>query len=123
MQKAHDKIWLARIVIFIIALLYAGFAVIGEMRDPSDSALRNIGIGLAMAGIFIAFGFIAKETPFAGILAAIILYILLIFLDVAVSNFSIFRGIIIRGAIIAILIRGLLVAREYEKWLKEREQG
>jgi hypothetical protein len=120
MQKAEEKIWLARITIFVIAGLYIGFTIISELRNPSETMVRNIGIGVAIAGIFVAFAFMAKESPFNGILSALILYVLLIILEIAVSEFSIVRGIALRGIVIAILVRALLVSKEYEKWKKER---
>ncbi len=123
MQHLESKIWLARISMFVIAFLYIAISVVSELRNPSEDMLRNIGIGIAIGGIFAALGFLSKESPFTGILIALILYFLLMILEIATSEFNIFRGVVFRLAAVIILLRGLLVAKDFERMLKERNQN
>lgn len=123
MQHLENRIWLARISMFVIAFLYIAISVVSELRNPSEDMIRNIGIGVAIGGIFAALGFLSKESPFTAILIALILYCLLMILEIATNEFNIFRGIVFRIAAITIFLRGLLISKEFEKILKERNQS
>ena len=121
-MDGYDKhIRTARIWLFIVA----GVQLIPIfMLFPIDSVNKWVQLGiLAFIGlVFVGLAFWTKKKPVAAIVTALILYVLLVLSDGLVDWTEIFKGIIMKIAIVVALIVGLRNAREAEN-LKKAFRG
>jgi hypothetical protein len=119
-KNLEERIWVGRIVIYVIALIEFFSTVITQFIKPNDFLFYNLIIAAAIAGIFIVFGMWAKEKPFAAFLTTLIIYLAAIVVDISYNGINIFHGIILRSTIFIFLIRGIDATRQLQQ-LNENE--
>jgi prepilin signal peptidase PulO-like enzyme (type II secretory pathway) len=111
-MKGYDKhIKNARIMLFVIAGLQL-FGIFASLGLPDPARWISISVYVIFGAIFAALAFWTHKRPFAALLAALILYGSLLVLDGIFEPSTLYKGIIIKVAIIVMLITGLRNARE-----------
>lgn len=111
-MEGYDKhIRRARNILFIIAgVQLLGFFSIKDEEEPARSI--ETGIILLFVLLFAGLAFWTKKKPFAALLTALILYGSLLILDAVFDPSTIYKGLILKIAIIVSLITGLRNAKE-----------
>ncbi|MBV6641124.1 MAG: hypothetical protein KI791_10410 [Cyclobacteriaceae bacterium] len=119
LEDAEKKMKSVKILLYVIAGL--NFAM--GLYYLSEDLTFYDGIGsLIAAGIFIACVVWVNKQPLTGILAAFIFWILLQLSVVLVDPALIFSGIILKVVFIAIFIKGINSARDYQKFSQQLKE-
>src|SRR5882757_3779881 len=117
-MQGYDKhIRQARNALFIAAgvLTLSLIILVATLPDYYDYVWLDVTIwGCFIAG-FIALGFWTKKKPYTAIICGLILYTLFIILNAVIDINTLYKGIIIKIAIFASLIKGLKDAREAQQ--------
>ena len=111
-MEGYDKhIRNARNMLFIVAGVECiGFFSVGDQPEPARSI--TIGILLFVVLVFVGLAFWTKKKPFAALLTALILYGSLLLLDAVFDPSTIYKGLLLKIAIIVSLVTGLRNAKE-----------
>lgn len=120
LEGLNKKIKSAGTTLYVLSGLFIVYGLImfavNSGNDSSSPLLITNGI---LSIIFLLLGFWSKSKPVAAIISGLSLYALIQILNVIVEPTSILKGIIIKIAIIAYLIKGLQSAFEAEKIRKQ----
>jgi UDP-N-acetylmuramyl pentapeptide phosphotransferase/UDP-N-acetylglucosamine-1-phosphate transferase len=111
-MEGYDKhIRTARNMLFIVAgVQLLGLFAVKDMEDPARSI--TIGIVVLVALLFAGLALWTKKRPYAALLTALILYGSLLILDGIFEPSTLYKGIVLKIAIIVALISGLRNAKE-----------
>ncbi len=119
LQAAQNQVRKARNALFVVAGLTLVVNLISLNSSNSLSGLPLI-FALLISAIFAGLAFLTKVQPFTAIIIALVVFVGLWVLDIAVISVEyIWRGILFRGIIIYFLITGLKHAREAERLKRE----
>ncbi|UII21318.1 hypothetical protein [Fulvivirga ligni] len=113
---AKKAIKSTKLTLFILGGLFFIWAVVYGVV-LADDLISLIFYGV-MGVIYILLAFWTESKPFAAILTALIIYGTLILLFALIDPMTLFRGIILKAAIIASLIRGIMQARKIPQEFK-----
>jgi len=119
LEEYDGKIKSAKTTLFVISGFTAVFGTILALVGNEGNEVLLIVINLFLAGIYLALGFWCAKKPFAAILSGLIIYVSLIIVNGVAEPKTIAQGIIMKGIIIAYLIKGLKSAKEAEAIKKE----
>ncbi len=119
LEEYNGKIKSAKTTLFVISGFTAVFGTILALVGDDGNEVLLIVINLFLAGIYLALGFWCAKKPFAAILSGLIIYVSLIIVNGVAEPKTIAQGIIMKGIIIAYLIKGLKSAKEAEAIKKE----
>jgi len=119
LEEYDGKIKSAKTTLFVISGFTAVFGTVIACLGPDENKILLIVINLIIAGIYLALGFWCKKKPFAAILSGLIIYISLILVNAVDDPKTIYQGIIMKGVIVAYLVKGLKSAKEAETLKKE----
>lgn len=115
LEEAGKAIRTARNYVYALAgfTLLSG-VVVFFMQDDSAVLIVNAILSL----IYGALGYWANKKAFAAILTALILYVTVNLLNAFVEPTTLLKGLILKGVIIGLLIKGVRSAKEAEKITK-----
>lgn len=110
-KNAKARVREARIILYVIA----AFTFIASIRLLFNNAnITEFALNLVLASLFVYLGFLAEKKAFAAILIAGLIYIALTLLYGFMNPSTLTKGIIIKGLVIAALIRGAYGAYKYK---------
>jgi hypothetical protein len=120
LNEDEGSVTSAEVTIFVLAGLTMLSGVFLSFMAKSYVVLV---ISLVLALIYIALGFWAKQKPLPAILCCLVLYVTLVALDALYDPASLLKGIILKIAIVAYLIKGVMACIEVEKQKKEQKSN
>jgi hypothetical protein len=105
----------ARTSLFVIAGFTLAFSfIVYFMNQEKEDAYYELVADVIISVTFALLGFLSNTKPYLALLAGLILYSLLIILAAIVNPLSLFKGVILRIAIITWLVKGIISARRIE---------
>jgi len=121
-KELKTKIENAQITFYVLSVLFFLVGVISYFTVKEEELSLNLLIeNLILCAIFLALGGWAKSKPVICILLGLIFYITSQIIGVVGGYTGPFKGILIKGLIIIILIKGLVSALDSERIKKEHK--
>ncbi len=115
LQGYESGIKKARTALFVVAALTLVAELVGIASSPYPFTPLVIAIIAAEVGIFVALAFWTKTKPFAAIVTALIIFVVLWIAAIVINGpETIFRGIIFKIIIVVYLVQSLKPAKAWE---------
>ena len=115
-QEHQKQVRQARNTIFVVAAIQFFFGIVSGYQFGGNTGWIVFGVTASIAIIFLGLGLWTRKKPFLAILIALILYAGLLITDLVLQPSTILKGLLVKVFIIAYLVRGLIKAREAERW-------
>jgi hypothetical protein len=120
LNKPYDKsIRYARIVIYIIAAaqfvlgIYQAYNTEGKVERLAVVVLTT-----ALSLVYVVLALYSRKKPFNAILAALIIYSSFVVVDLVLDPGSLFKGLLLKAAVIYYLAKALGDARDMQAFMK-----
>jgi hypothetical protein len=105
----------AKIALYVVCGLHVLGAIIATFRGTADQVVDIWIEAVIVAGAFLVLSMLAEKWTFQALLIGLIVYILYQGLYIVIDPSNIYKGIIVKIAIIIYLSRGLIYAYDVEK--------
>ena len=127
-EQMRKRIRAARIALAIVGVVSLGVAIFETVQLHRELARVGLGLGdietvyLVLMGVaylwsfgFLALSFAAKKRPFGAALTGLILYGIDIVLGVVVDPSNLYKGLVMKAIIVAVLVKAVSAGREYRQ--------
>ena len=119
LSDAHDKIQSSKIIMFVLAGL---FFIIGLAMGFGSDDFQSMIVNIFLSLIYLVLAAWCTRNPFGATLTALIIYGTLVVVNAFIDPTTLFKGIILKGIVIAALAKGIRSAQEAQKHLQALEK-
>ncbi len=106
-QKEVKKISSARKTLYWMAGI---FFVFGLFYYINSQEIAHLVVNAILACIFLVLAYWSKQKPFAALLSALLLYVMIIALNAVVEPMTLLKGLLVKIILISFLVKGIYSA-------------